>query len=490
MTPSAIASPFVLRGQTKPVAYLVFGLCLLLLAVVAGFAAILLPGVLVVALAGIIALTVGGIIWPEFLIAAMLLLACGFFPETVLPKFGLVRIEDVLLCLVCMALVIRHFLKVSPWLDVDRSALVAVGLLECAMAASVIIGVGYWGVPIKAALAEFRVYLYVLPLVILPLLLRSPGDIERLWRLLVVVMMVLAVGQIVQGVFGIAVLHGGRLETAVTLDHSYEGATRSTLPGIYLIIFGLLYSLLRAFGTRRIAWLWIPWIAVFALALLLTYGRALWIVSVAGIAVVALSLQLRQKVTVAVLGVISIVGGLALFAMAKPVAFAAVTERAMSVGQELHGGSSLDWRKIENDYAWRKIGKSPVLGNGLGVSYKPLAGGLDAWVEQTRFIHNGYMYLFLKVGLVGAIVFGFFWSHLVRCAQRGVRMAMLRDAHIGRAFLVLTLLPPVTAVVRPEWADQGTLVVFSILGGVVTALVQQQKLKATEPPASIHRASV
>jgi O-antigen ligase len=442
-------------------------------AIFAGLLAAVFPPLLLLLLVILPGVVLAGILWPEVLIALLLLVATGFFPEWMVPSFGAgggaVHTEDLLLASLLGVLVFRLLIKFRPGKVPDRAIVIPLLVVLTLMLFSMIYGAAFLGVDKKAALAEFRTYLYLLPLLFIPLLLDSEAAMRRLWRLIVIVMLLLAVGQVVQGLFNIPVLHGGRLETAVTLDKSYSDATRSTVPGIYLLIFGLLYALARAFGKGGRGLLWIPALALFAIAILVTYGRAIWLVSAAGMVMVGISLGARRMIQLSVLGAITL--GIALTALAylKPTMINAAADRLASIGTEVQGGSSLNWRHIENGYAWRKIQASPIAGIGLGASYKPLAGGLNAWLEQTRFIHNGYLYLVLKTGLIGFVIFAAFWSRLMRLGWSIGHQQSDHLRSLGNTYFVLTLLPLATALVRPEWADQGTLAVFAILGGFLMA---------------------
>lgn len=448
--------------------------------VFSGLLVVVMPPLVVLVVVLLPGLALAGILWPELLLAAMLLIAVGFVPESLLPGLeggGAIRAEDLLLASLLGVLAFRALIRFKAGAAPERAIAAPLAALLGVMALSVIYAAAFRGVEVRAALGEFRNYLYLLPLVFIPMLLDSDAALGRLWRMIVVVMLVLASGQVVQALFNIPVLHGGRLETAVTLDKTYADATRSTVPGIYLLVFGLLYSLVRVFGAgeRLLPRLlrWMPAMGLFAVAIMLTYGRAIWLVSAMGLFMVGLSLGTRRMALLVVLGSIVAVVGVSALAFLKPAVIQAVVDRATSVGAEVEGGSSLNWRFLENGYAWQKIKTSPLVGIGLGGSYKPIVGGMNDWQGQVRFIHNGYLYLLLKTGLIGFVIFAVFWARLVRMGWtlRHQKDGQLR--RLGNCFFVLTLLPLATAAVRPEWASHETLVVFATLGGFLTAYARR-----------------
>lgn len=87
--------------------------------------------------------------------------------------------------------------------------------------------------------------------------------------------------------------------------------------------------------------------------------------------------------------------------------------------------ASLEWRVYETGAALRSIQAHPMLGVGLGNSYRNLtlvqgevSGG---WAGQTgeertrftRFVHNSYLYIAVKMGLPGLLLF--LWFALCSC---------------------------------------------------------------------------
>ena len=69
--------------------------------------------------------------------------------------------------------------------------------------------------------------------------------------------------------------------------------------------------------------------------------------------------------------------------------------------------SSVNWRKIENGYAFSAIASHPLIGLGMGARYRPWdsrldyrgAGGTDH--DFRKHIHNGHLWILLQSGLLG-----------------------------------------------------------------------------------------
>jgi O-antigen ligase len=70
--------------------------------------------------------------------------------------------------------------------------------------------------------------------------------------------------------------------------------------------------------------------------------------------------------------------------------------------------SSLNWRVIENEYAYSSIAEHPLIGLGMGVRYRPWDSRLDSRnpdgsvaIDGRSFIHNGHFRILLQSGLIG-----------------------------------------------------------------------------------------
>lgn len=84
--------------------------------------------------------------------------------------------------------------------------------------------------------------------------------------------------------------------------------------------------------------------------------------------------------------------------------------------QTIENTGSVTDRLRENHYAFGKILEHPVMGIGFMEHYRPPIGETD---KTRHFIHNGYLWILLKMGIVGLIPF--LWFSLV-FLKRGLRM--------------------------------------------------------------------
>lgn len=159
-------------------------------------------------------------------------------------------------------------------------------------------------------------------------------------------------------------------------------------------------------------------------ALVFTYMRAQWVASAIALALAVMLLPLAGKLRLARYGLSVVLVLLFAYGIVgdeiertlqdKPF-FTTVTTRATSLVTltETLNSDSLQWRLFETDESLRSISQNVFLGVGLGNAYRnPTnlppegANGYRSGFRLTRFVHNSYLYLAVKMGLPGLVAFG------------------------------------------------------------------------------------
>ncbi len=239
------------------------------------------------------------------------------------------------------------------------------------------------------------------------------------------------------------------------------GSVRVIPPGHLLVYFMMLISTCLAIEVRqplRLRLFSILQSIFLNLGLLLTFTRAQYVAVAIAFAVMFLILlptYKRQFIRLLIIGVPILMVTLSLFGnkfgdLSQSRFFAALTDRFLSIltpGQTVKS-DSLEWRVYETGEAIRSIREHPTLGVGLGNSYRDLtlvqgevSGG---WAGQTgeertrftRFVHNSYLYIAVKMGLPGLFIFVWFaicaciyaWKAYARAVDRvyrGIILAVL-----------------------------------------------------------------
>ena len=302
-------------------------------------------------------------------------------------------------------------------------------------------------------LSEARVQLLWL---LLPLAVIGIDSPERHRRLLIGIVgfgLVIAGYMILQAFLGLHIMTDARIEA---LDiYSNADVTRSIAGGgIYLLVFALILSI-NALIHRRVGWLaGLTAVAILTLGLAVQYGRGIWLAAAAGLLLSAFLYRgLVAAVGTGLVAALAVALLLVGLSIERPRVAEALIERATGILEEVDSGASLRWRFVENRDALYQIEQHPWLGVGIGGDYKAM--NTHSFPNETRYLHNGYLYFPLKFGLwAGAIpatfvgVFVLLMRRILIRARPGSTERLYAASLAGSA-----LVPILTCFTQPEWAD-------------------------------------
>lgn len=453
----------------------------LLAATFLGLMASVLPWWLVVATLLLPALAIAVPLFPEFAVLAALVLLSGLVPAGVTPRLplgpGSIKAHELAIFLLFAFAFVRALgaAPIGPcwrWLR-PVLAMLALGALAA------VTGWMLSGAPVKDVLSDARNFAGWLLVFVVVGLVRSERQLGRLLDGSVVVGAAVALAVLVQFATGRPVLHEARVEQLVTLEQTSAEVTRSLAGGgVYLMTFALLLLLARLL-VRRASWWWaLPAIALLSAGLVVTFGRGLWVATFVSALGMAWALRRWQGMLAVVLAVaVSTALGLALLSTVKPRVLEAAWERVTSVGQEsLARDTTLGWRAEETSHALRRIAEHPLLGIGFGVPYKPVVklNGLVGTEQDeflARYIHNGYLGLWLKLGPLGlAVALWLSWAVFRRGAQMLRRLEDPGRRALAAALVAGFAVPVLTSVTQPEWLWQAGIGFFALMLGALACL--------------------
>jgi O-antigen ligase len=379
---------------------------------------------------------------PEFGLLALIFLTSGFVsPDSIdvrLPIGGGLDMRDLALLGMLGLMVFRglvHKTMPIPWRPVGMLLTVFLGFAALSAGYALF----YRAVPINWALSELRDLSYYAVFFLTAWALKESHQLTILMVGLYVLADMTAGTLVLQQFLGmnnhlLASMLGTDWQINGMSSSSVFGAVRVIPPGNMLMFFMMSISLcimvftqdnwrLRIFALLEFVFL--------SFALVLTYTRAQWIAIIIAIGLVLIVFismhrqQLAQYITLGTIALLLVVPLVGFFAANLPQRLAriplvsGILARAIDsfeAGDDLEI-SSLEWRGFEAEQAWRSLSQQPLLGVGLGNSYRDITllrgeargykGSLanGTYTRFTRYVHSSYVYIAVKMGLPALIFF-------------------------------------------------------------------------------------
>jgi O-antigen ligase len=203
---------------------------------------------------------------------------------------------------------------------------------------------------------------------------------------------------------------------------------------------------------RWIRWLSLLIVVFFTLSLILTFSRGYWIGTIVGIAILFLVARPGERRKLVQLSLIGGIGGVGLMFLVFPKIFydlaLTIINRFFTSALALEDKSVAN-RVAESEVVWKLISRNPIAGAGLGseISYFHL---LRQSTQHTYYMHNAYLYLWFKLGLIGLVVFltafvskikaGYTW--LKTCGDDTRRVPVMAALAILVAMMEITITSP------------------------------------------------
>lgn len=345
--------------------------------------------------------------FPEFAIVFLLASLFGVLPESLMPKLALgggeLKPEDLGIPVLFFILLLKDCNNLKIQISPLRHYIFPLGFFVGVALLSALIAVLYKTSPVKDVFNELRPYFTWLFLLVFFMAINNENKLRRFKLLLLILALILAAGVMIQSFTGLSVFgRGQEVRQLWSIGGGVAGVMRSTTPGMFLMT-GVLIYIFAAYAKGQIKrpFLLCLFGAILSGGVLVGFGRGMWLSIIVGIVMLAFfSRKAAYTKLIIVFGLVCSVGFGGLL-IVKPDYVSAISDRFLSVGEELERGSSFGRRKEENFYAIQKIQQSPLLGVGLGGRYKPESSETLTWPEQSRYIHNAYMKVAVKTGLPG-----------------------------------------------------------------------------------------
>ena len=451
----------------------IFWLVLVFSALLAGLVAALLPYWLVIAVVAAPFFPILALNRPEYAILGVVAIGSGLIKAQFLPMLpvfgGSVTPQDLALLVMIPIVVMKS--SSAQWSHGLRPFVRPLSFLFALILLSMVNSFFLFGTSIKEILGESRHFLHWL---ILPMLVVTLDDevkltrfIKSIWKIAIV----FSLGQIIQSATGVAILGQDEAADVSTLGHLYVGFYRGVSSGVnfsvlalYLLVAGYLLNI------RQRVWFF-PLSILFSLAILVSFGRGLWATTVLGMVIMIFMAGFNKAPKLIAAALLMMFMAIAVMGVFKPASLLALEERASSVGEETQHGSSLGWRFYETNLAMEKLRAYPVLGIGLGTSYRPISASVPG-VEATKYMHNGFIYMVLKLGTMALLVIIGIVIAFINIANGLMRLSLPVEYQVMiLACTALFIQLMVLSVTQPEFLMKSNGIgLIAILAGILSVI--------------------
>ncbi len=432
---------------------------------------------------------------PEIIILSIVILVSSIVFEEALPGvdigIGYFHLADVLLLsLICLiplkCLLDKGFRLVKTPLDVPLS------LFYLAVLISACVAIFYYERSFSRTMRGVSVVTYYLVFFAVTNLIRNEKQVRFLVKGLFCIGFVVGIMMLAQAIVGDSVqLMPGRVEKADTFDVVYE-ATRILPPGQALIYVLFITSVISiALQDRKFVSLWLYFVTFLTgIGVTLTYNRNYWVSCIFCFILFMFFVdsEVRKRVIrIFLIGFLVIGLSVLPFLLSNPRGGVVQTMTAISdrfgslfTGRKLYESDSVEWRRIENEYALPQIANNPLVGIGLGTPYRPPVFGPDD--NLTWYIHNGYLSIALNFGVIGTLPFLWFYLGFILRGFRSwkkIENKYLKSVVMGVTLSGIGMLG--ATMVAPMFTELYSIMVISIMAGLSEVIIRINERGSQEP---------
>lgn len=430
---------------------------------------------------------------PEIGILVIVTLTSSIVFEESLPLIpfgpGSLQLTDILLLFMLGTIGYRLFVDKSLTFAKSPLNIPLLLFLGCAALSAALALVRY-GVNFNDVMRLYRLINYYLLFFLVINLVTETAQLKFLIKGMFAIAAVVALAMIAQVIAGESVqLMPGRIESAVSIYRQY--ATLRILPPGQTLVFVSFITTICLIVFAKDTPVIFSWLFLLALLLgmgtLLTYTRSYWVAILIAAVILFLVTAAESRMRLAtLLTVVLLLGGSVIVLVGGTegtlgTTVSAVSDRFASLfaGRELSESSSLDFRRIENEYAVAQVKSHPILGIGLRNDYRPEIYGSED--KLTYYVHNSYLFLLTDMGLVGFL--SFFWFYL-RFLHRAItnwkRIAdnFLKSALVGFMISGIVILP--MALVIPLFMEWYSITVIAVMIGLSEAIITHSEMVEVE----------
>ena len=218
-------------------------------------------------------------------------------------------------------------------------------------------------------------------------------------------------------------------------------------------------------------------ISFFSIALIVTFSRGYWIATLLSVLVVFFIISIRMKLKIigysAALVLIGLLIIIFFFGNLGTFIINAIEERFETLG-EIRTDISFLNRLVESKAVLSFIKLNPIIGYGLGKTY--IFRPLIPREMPTWYVHNGYLYLVFKVGMIGLFFIMAFFLRVIYngyLVYRGEKDSFYKALTLGIISLFIAMIP--LSVSSPQFHAKDSALIIAFGAGIIEAIKRRKE---------------
>lgn len=208
-------------------------------------------------------------------------------------------------------------------------------------------------------------------------------------------------------------------------------------------------------------------------SLAVTFSRGYWITTMLGLlaSVFFIKGQARRRIFILMGGGIALAAIVALVVL--PHIFGSLLtgllERAGSISPDT---LTLRARLVESEAALHKFIQNPVIGYGMGALFSFFNIITDITI-RTWYIHNAYIFLLFKFGLVGFLLFmSMYLKRVTELWSLWRKTVLTPENSFVSALLLIPLMMLFISATSPQFFDRGSLMILAVIWGIGESMLK------------------
>ena len=242
------------------------------------------------------------------------------------------------------------------------------------------------------------------------------------------------------------------------------GSRVGTTEQVFMFCILVIIAIVFLIKSKKIKSILLLLVGLFLTSLILSFTRSYLIFTIFGIIYLWFLFEKKDKIKVSIwvtiFLIISFITMFILFDNLSKFIFQALINRFLTAKSN---DISIIQRVIETEAIIKQIFQNPILGWGLGAAFRRY----DLFFElhiMSYYAHNGYLYLWYKLGILGLLSFLSFYFYKLMIIIKSIRIEKnLLLKKILQAFLFILISFLIISITSPQFYHKPSILIMSII---------------------------